>query len=179
AARVIVLPPQVVFEQLSANARSRNFDSASFESALVSAASANLGARKYALAAPEGLRSPGAADWLKQLQPLASRLARGAINDDAQNILSQFETLPDNYLLLVQFMRVKQGPGGSWNPYSGAIASGMSSTLLQAALISTRTGQVMWKNEVLERSEFSANSPRFAKSVDLLYSTLVAQGANQ
>ena len=65
---------------------------------------------------------------------------------------SKLAALPDDYLLLVQFVRVKQGPGGSWNPYSGAITSGMSTTSFQAALISTRTGQVAWKNEVLERT---------------------------
>jgi hypothetical protein len=178
-AKVIVLAPQVTFEQLSAGSHARNSDSASFESALTSAANASLGTRKYALVAPESLQNSSAGDWLKQLQPLTSRLARGVVNEDAQHILSQFGTLPDDYLILVQFMRVKQGPGGSWNPYSGAITSGMSSTLLQAALISTRTGQVIWKNEVLERSQFSADSPKFAKSVDLLYSTLVAKGANQ
>jgi hypothetical protein len=175
---VIILPPQVVFEQLSYNPRYQNFGGVSFESALTNAANANLGAQKYILVAPESLRDPNAIDQLKQLQPLVSRLARGAINDEAQHILSQLGTLPDDYLILVQFIRVKEGPGGSWNPNTGAITSQMSSTLVQAALISTRTGKVTWKNEAFDRKVYRADDPRFAKFVDLLYKTLGSGGGN-
>lgn len=177
---VIVLPPQVVTEQLTANSRGHNFGDVPFEPALTNAANANLTSRKYMVVTPESLQDPNAIGWLKQLEPLTSRLARGVINDEALQILAHFATLPEDHLILVQFMRVKMGPGWSPGMYgngTGATSS-MSSTLLQAALISTRTGQVVWKNEVLERSLFRADSPKFAKFVDLLYTTLGIQGGN-
>jgi hypothetical protein len=178
AVKVIILPPQVAFEQLTAYYRGHNFGGVSFEPALANAANANLTSRQYTVVTPESLQDTNAIDWLKQLQPLTSRLSRGVINDEAQQIFSHLGTLPENYLIFIQFMRVKEGPGGSWDPNTGAITSQMSSTLLQAALISTRTGQVLWKNDVLERSVFRADSPKFAKSVDLLYSTLSTKGGN-
>lgn len=178
-ASVIVLPPQVAYEQLSANSRGGYFGSGSFESTLTNAAHSNLSARNYALVAPESLQNPNAVDWLNQLQPLTSRLARGAINDEAQQILNRLATLPGDYLIYVQFMRVKQGPGGSWNPNTGAITSQMSSTLLQGALISTRTAQVTWKNEVFERKALRVDDSKFAKLVDLLYQTLGTNGGNR
>ena len=189
-AKVIMLPPHVVFEQLSpkphvgdalskvttvpGSGKPHVEDSGSvpFESALTNAANAQLNARGYTLVPPESLQAPNATDLLKQLEPLTSRLSRGAINDEGEHILSQLGTLPGDYLILVQFLKVREGPGGSWDAWSGAITSSMSSMLLQTALISTRTGKVTWKNEVLERKVFRADDPKFAKYVNSLYETL-------
>ncbi len=175
---VIVLPPQIVTERLSENSSTRDQGDESFETALKDAATTEISEHKYSLVTPEGLQNPDAVVWLKQLEPLTSRLARGAVNDDAQLILDHLRTLPREYLILVQFMRIKNAPGASYNAWSGAITSGMSSTLLQAALISTRTGQVVWKNEVLVRKLFPANDPRFAKSIETLYQTFGTAGGN-
>lgn len=176
---VIVLPPLVTYEQLSASSRGRYFSSGSFESALTNAARSNLSARNYTLVTPESLQNPNAVDWLNQLQSLTSRLARGAINDEAQQILDRLATLPGDYLIYVQFMRIKEGPGGSWNPNTGAITSQMSSTLVQVALISTRGGQVTWKNEVFERKALRVDDSKFTKLVNLLYQTLGTNGGNR
>jgi hypothetical protein len=172
-AKVIILPPQVVFEQSSANSHIQDDPNAApFGSVLTSTATSKLSLRKYTLVAPESLQNSDVGERLKQLQPLTSRLARGAINDEVKQALSQFAALPEDYLILVQFLRVDAGPGKSWNPLSGAITSSMSNTLLQAALISTRTGLVVWKNEVLERKLFRADDPKFAQTVDRLYGTI-------
>lgn len=176
---VIVLPPQVVTERLSENSSARNQGNESFETALRNAANAEISRHQYSMVAAESLQNPDAIVWLKQLEPLTSRLARGAINDDAQLILAHFKTLPQDYLILVQFMKIKSAPGASYDAWSGAITSGMSSTLLQAALISTRTGQVSWKNEVLVRKLFPATDPRFAKSIETLYQTFSTGGGNR
>ena len=112
SAKVVVFPPLVSVEQLQANARVHDLDSASFVSALQNAAKTNLTTRNFQLADSSGLLNSPEADLLKQLEPLTSRLARGSINDDAQQILGKLAARPDDYLLLVQFVRVKQGPGG-------------------------------------------------------------------
>lgn len=190
-ARVIMLPPHVVFEQLSSkphvgddlnkamsvpgSGKPHVDDSGSvpFESVLTNAANSELNARGYTLVTPESLQDPNAIDLLKQLQPLTSRLARGVINDEGQQILNKLGTLPRDYLIFVQFLKVREGPGGSWNAWSGSITSSMSSMLLQTALISTRTGKVTWKNEVLERKVFRADDPNFAKYVNSSYEALL------
>jgi hypothetical protein len=168
--KVVLLPPEVVFEQLT-NKPAPTQD-ATFESILTDTATANLKTHGYTAAPPDGLQQVDSSELLKQLQPLNSRLARGVINDDAQQILKYLAASPDDFLILVQHFAIKNGPGSSWNPYSGAITSSMSSTLLQVALISPKTGKVVWKNEVLERKLFRADDPKLTNIINLLYQTL-------
>jgi hypothetical protein len=159
-----------------------NFGGDPFRSALTNAANINLSIRRYTVVTPESLQDSNAIEWLKQLQPLTSRLARGAINDEAQQVFNHLATLPEEYLIFVQFMKVKESPpGGFHDPSSGVLMiPPMSSTLLQAALISTRTGRVVWKNEVLKWELYpAANSPKFAKSLHHLYSTLGTKGGSR
>jgi hypothetical protein len=169
-AKVLILPPEVVFE---------NFGGDSFRSALTNAANINLSMRKYTVITPDNLQDSNAIEWLKQLQPLSSRLARGAINDEAKQIFNHLATLPEEYLIFVQYMIVRTHPSGEFSDSSSGVTlmSSMSSTLLQAALISTRTGQIVWKNEVLKWELYpGANSPKFSKSLHHLYSTLGTKG---
>jgi hypothetical protein len=188
---VILLPPVVTAEVLSRGGqtggvagsllgtadygsrnRSRIPPPGSFEALLTDAAKTRLGARGYTLLTADGVQDASAADWLGQLEPMTSRLAHGAINDEARGILSHFATLPDAGFIFVQFMELQQGPGGSWNPNTGGITSAMASTLVRAALISTRTGEVVWKGEVFERKLYRPADAKFAKILDQLYLTL-------
>jgi hypothetical protein len=173
---VITLSPKVVLEQSTSTSHIQ--DVSAIESALGTHAISELKARQYTTVAPENLRNSDAIDCLKQLQPLSSRLARGAFNDEALQLLGHLATLPQDSLILVQFARIKEGPRGSWNPMNGAITSGMSSTLLQAALIATRTGQVVWKSELQERKVLTADDPKLEKDLRLLYKTLNNSGGN-
>lgn len=170
--KVIVLPPQVIFEEFTARTAGPAVGGGDFEPVLSAAASDHLTARNYVLVTPGSLENPDAADWLKQLQPLSSRLARGIVNDEARGILAHFAALPEDYLIFVQIMKLKKGPGSSWNPMTGQITTGMASTLLQAALISVRTGEVTWKSEQFERKVYRAGDPKLTKLLDLLYKSL-------
>jgi len=190
--KVIMLPPVVTVETLSRGGQTgglsgglfgtsavggarglpKNASPGSFEAVLMNAAKARLNGQGYTLLPIESVQDPSVSAWLGQLEPLTSRLAHGAINDDAQEILSRFATLPEGYLIFVQFMELKEGPGGSWNPNTGGITSAMSSTLVRAALISTRAGRVIWKGEDLERKLYRSDDAKFAKALDQLYSTL-------
>jgi len=158
---------------------SKSDPAGSFDEVLVSAAKAHLNEQGYTLLSLDDVQDPSVSDLLRQLEPLTNRLAHGAINDQAREVLNHLSTLPENYLVFVQFMEVKEGPGGSWNPNTGAITSAMFSTLVRAALISTRTGTVIWKDENLERKLFHTNDPKFGKFLDQIYSTLASQGGNQ
>jgi hypothetical protein len=179
APKVIVLPPDVILEQLSTRSGTREEGSSGLGSILTSAANEQITARKYTVLASADLHDLDVEAWLTQLQPFVYRLAQGAINDESRAILTHLKSLPSNYLIFVQVMHVKDGPGASWNSMTGAITSRMSSTQLQAALISTRTGQVIWKNESFNRKVFRTNDPKFAKFVDALYATLGNTGEGQ
>jgi hypothetical protein len=85
------------------------------------------------------------------LESLSSRLARGSVNDEAVQALAGFAAADERNTVLAQFLHVQTGPGNAWNPYTGAIASSASSTLLQCALLEAKTGKVLWKGEQLVR----------------------------
>lgn len=106
----------------------------------------------------------------RKLEPLESRLARGNINDEAVRALEGLAALDEQYAVLVQFLRLTTGPGRSWNSFTGAITSSTASTLIQAALVSGKTGTVMWKGERLIRNEvLSPTDAELGKALRLLY----------
>ena len=87
------------------------------------------------------------------VESLGSRLARGNVNEDAIGKLARLAASDEHYAILAQFLRVETGPGRSWDPNTGAIASSAASTLVQAALVSAKTGKVIWKGERLIRNK--------------------------
>lgn len=194
---VILLPPVVAAEALTrggqvggvagsflgtasygTKSRAKLPPPGSFEAVLTDSAKARLSARGYTLLTADAVQDAAAADWLAQLESMTGRLAHGAINEEARAILSHFAALPEARFIFVQFMEVQQGPGSSWNPNTGGITSAMDSTLVRAALISTRTGEVVWKSEVFERKMFRPVDAKFAKVLDQLFSTLGNGGGN-
>jgi hypothetical protein len=50
--------------------------------------------------------------------------------------------------VLIQHVRVRLGPGGSWDPNTGMITSAMNTTRMTAAILATTNGQVLWRNQV-------------------------------
>jgi hypothetical protein len=172
AQKVIVLPPQVSVDRLSAGSKSRDKGSAPFEPVLAQAAESHLQSQGYTLLDAANLSDPSLAGPVAQLQPLVSRLARGALSDETQPSLSRLAALPGDYLVFAQVMKVKEGPGASWNSFTGQITTAISSTVLQAALISPRTGRVLWKNEEMERKIFRPEDAHFARLLESLYTSL-------
>ena len=122
-----------------------------YEYILLNAAKSAVGPKTTPLD-PETL-GPSVMDACTRLEPLASRLARGNVNEEAAKDLASLAALDESYAVLVQFLRVETGPGSAWNTYTGAIASSAASTLIQAALVSGKTGKVIWKGERLIRSK--------------------------
>jgi hypothetical protein len=108
-------------------------------------------------------------ETVEKLRELASRMARGNINEEAKEQLARLSEMDEGYMILVQYFRLKTGPGGSWNPNTGAITSSVASTLLQAALVSCKSGEVLWKSEQFVRKALKPTSNEFHKLLDLLY----------
>jgi hypothetical protein len=175
--KVILLESDVQFENITGRAGANTIESdrSLFATRLVAAARSEIEARVLELM-PEGscVELLGSDDCARLIQ-LSSRLARGHVNQEARDILTRMSPASGELALLLQFMRVKAGPGGSWNPFSGAITSSMSSTLLQSALISTTSADVLWNAEVFVRKTFGPKSGDFKASLALLYRTLTVK----
>lgn len=174
----VLLPPVVATDMVSYRTQLQTTGNSSFEEHLGNAAKDHLRSLGHPILALNNLSDVAAADLIKQLEPLTSRLARGAINDEAQSILTRLAALPRHYVIAVAYMQIKNGPGRSWNSMTGAITSAMSSTLVQSALISTATGKILWKNEQFERRTYRPDESKFEKILDQLYSTLGNGGGN-
>jgi len=175
--QVIILEPLVQFEDVRGGSivPKGASDDQAFGNRLLAAARSEMEIRKLGIVKPESFPDLIVGDECARLQRMASRLARGNITEEATEIMKRLASVNDRYAVLVQFMRVKAGPGGSWNPNTGSITSAINSTLLQTALIGCRTGLVHWKNEVFVRKTFRPDSPEFTKNLGLLYQTPAAK----
>jgi len=71
--------------------------------------------------------------------------------------------------LLVNYVKVKVGSAGTWNPNSGAITSSNSKSTLHAALIQCTTGKALWMDKVLLRELPILSSQRFSDALKLLF----------
>lgn len=141
-----------------------------YEFHLLSAAKRGVGT-KLPLVELENL-DPAAIEACKHLQALASRVARGNINEEVKGVLNQLAALDEEYIVFVHFFRLKTGPGRSWDPNTGAITSAVASTLMQSALVSCKTQKVIWTGEQFLRKALKPTSPEFEKSLVLLYQDL-------
>ena len=102
-----------------------------------------------------------------KLDPLASRLARGDVNEEAIGDLARLSAFDEQYAVLVQFLRLKTGS----HPEVGLIGNPerVASTLVQAALLFGKTGKVIWKGERLVRKNLKPTDADFGKALTLLY----------
>ena len=114
---------------------------------------ARLGVGSKAIPLDPDTLEPSVVEACTKLDPLASRLARGNVNEEAMSALASLAALDEHYAILVQFFRLETGPGRSWDPNTGAITSSTDSTLIQSALVSGKTGKVIWKGERLIRNK--------------------------
>jgi hypothetical protein len=167
--KILLLKPTMQFEDVRSDGLAPTQATLDFEyeTKLLDAAKEAIGTKLPVVESEKVDLAEGEA--CRRLQALASRVARGNINEEAKDALSRLAALDEEQLVLVQFFRLKVGPGGSWNPNTGAITSAVQSTLMQAALISCKTGTVVWKGEQFLRKALAPTNPKFQKSLALLY----------
>jgi len=74
---------------------------------------------------------------------------------ERDRVLTQFRIVKemlDADAVLVQLLDVKAGTAATWDPVaSGAVTSGTSTSDLQAGLVDTATGEIVWKRQVFFR----------------------------
>jgi len=163
---VVLLKPAIRFDEIPAGARS-DFgikvptvsrgkkevlgNEEDYQRLLIDAARNAAGWKATLLDA--GTLGASIAETCEGLEALGSRLARGNVNEDAIGKLARLAASDEHYAILAQFLRVERGPGRSWDPNTGAIGSSTDSTLVQAALVSAKSGKVIWKGERLIRNK--------------------------
>lgn len=97
----------------------------------------------------------------QELSGLAKKLALGQLDDYAYQILKKLSAPNKNIYVLSHELYAKTGPGGSWDPYSGAISSTSSVARYRISLIDCQTGEVIWKNEKYIRKIPDYKSTKF------------------
>jgi len=103
----------------------------------------------------------------------ANRLTRAHPDPAALQLVRELGTPGQPVVVLAQFLRVKRGPSGTWDPNSGAITSNGSSSQFRATLLDCQTGRVLWQNSVELRKVPVVDSGDFKKAMSLLYSTII------
>jgi hypothetical protein len=173
--RILVISPLLRFESVQTEAvlPPSEYYGQAFEQQLIAWAKKEATARAFEVAEPASPDVVPAASACEQLTAQSNKLARGIVADEAKPSLDSIASVNANYAVLVQYLRVKIGPGGSWNSYTGEITSTMSNMLIDAALVSSRDGRVLWKNEVLLRNLAMPNSKEFMQSLSLIYKTFI------
>lgn len=168
---ILVLQPLLKFEQLHDETviDPSKFDGPTLISSLDTSSKNAVAKSKFRVAVNENLNSSECGELCSRLGLLSSRLSIGQINDEAKTMLQQLSSIDPDLAILSLYLHVKVGPGGYWNPNSGAIRSSMSSSHFQICLIHCGTGQVLWKNEVLLRKIPKVDDSKYAESLRLLY----------
>lgn len=174
--RVLVLTPKVVFEDARTEAPldSTANGGPGLVTALTDKAIATLKAKHIPEAAyvSGGNLSVEQKALAEQASALANRLVRENPDPEAIRFIQGLAATNESVAVLVQYVRVKVGPSGGWDPIYGAITSGASSSHFRAALLDCQTGRRLWESSVLLRELPDSNSSDFNKVLKNLYSTL-------
>lgn len=82
-------------------------------------------------------------------------------------LLQKLKKISDASIACVQLLRVKVGSGPMWDPVSGQVRPGTSSSDVRIVLISLFTGEHLWANEVFVRS-LPSDKP-FSNALEMLF----------
>lgn len=175
--RVRVLTPKVVYEDARTEAplAASAFGGAGLEVALVAKALSALAPKGFAQVVSCADVSDLSEEQMtiaEQAGELSNRLFRAHPDPRVLALLRGLAEVDQPVAVLAQYVRVKVGPRGTWDPNTGAITSSASSTVFRAALFDCQTGGRLWDNVVLLRRLPDPDNKDYDKVMELLYSTL-------
>lgn len=130
---------------------------------LVRTASEALTAKGYKV------QRPGDVSLASELSAESDELLRAAKLATALEKLEALGKALSVDAVLVQFFKIKIGPGRSWDPNSGAITVAMNSGHLRVAILDTRDGHVLWQNSVYLREILRVDRKNYRRAIDSLY----------
>ena len=168
---VIVLKPAIRFQQVQDESEMAVPPEAraAFEVKLLGAAVRAVEGSGQAMAS-----LPADAETAATLAPLVAagpRLARGLPRDDALAAMRRLAAASRDSAVLAHSLEASVGSGGTWNPYSGAITSSMSRTVIRAALVRCSSGEVLWSQQVQLRDLPSVASTGLDETLTALYAS--------
>ncbi len=177
---ILILKPNLRIEQIQDE---KILDPADYQGELIEStiggeAKTVLNENGYAVGDQSALDTAPLADLSEQLKMKSFILVQGTIDEDSRKVLNEISSVNSDYAVLLNTMHVKVGPGTHWDPFSGSIASSMSSTRLQAVLISPGTGQILWRNDILLRKLPKIDDNQFIEAIELLYKTFPTKKEN-
>ena len=128
---------------------------------VVTSGDSNLSAEQHTLAEQASLES--------------NHLVRANPSPQVIKYIQGLASTNESVAVLAQYVRIKVGPHGTWDPNSGAITSGASTSYFRATLLEAQTGRRLWGNSVLLREVAKPNNSNFKTTGSLLFSNLNLQ----
>lgn len=101
---------------------------------------------------------------------------RSRFNVETDDFFNQMDEALNGTCVLLLKTDIYLGPGGWWDPNSGAIRSGMNRTLIKARIIDTSTRAVIWKNQVQYRDRPEIESENFEEAINMVFDNLKCDG---
>ena len=168
---ILVLPPVLTYENLQNEQRlsAAEFGGPAIEKILFNSAKSVVISRNLSVVELAAIKETNERETFSKIRPIIPNLSQGVIDGNASSILTDFYSRTNNQVILVNYLRVKVGTSGGWNPNSGAITSSDSKSVFYAALIQGDTGQILWRNQVLLREIPKLKNPLFSDSLKLLF----------
>jgi len=100
------------------------------------------------------------------------KLFRSQFNKETNNFLDEMNVILNGTCVLFIKTDIYLGPGGWWDPNSGAIRSSMNRTLIKARILDTSSKEVIWKNEVQYRERPDIESKGFQEAISMVFNNL-------
>jgi hypothetical protein len=170
---VIVLRPVATFSDYETDAElpPDQLEAESYCTVLDTAIQQELEKRGMPVASRTTAAGPEVEASLRTLHGHVSKMARGLIGDDGRQALTAAlaATNSEDVLVFAQYMRARVGDHGRWKAGYGILTPQMATITIQAALISARTGQVLWQGQVFLRDLPKPQTPKFNTLVSQLY----------
>jgi hypothetical protein len=172
---LVVLQPRLVYESAGEEnpLSGALYGCEDLAADLVQSAVAGLEGRSGRVVADKSYQTgtPDLARLAGELSAGSDQLLRAAPPAGLLAELRAFGGGETNTAVLVQCLKTKIGPRGSWDPNTGAITSTMHSGHLRAAILDCQTGRALWRNEFYLREIPRVESKHYRQAVNSLYRT--------
>lgn len=173
SARVLLLPPLASFETVSTEAPLPNtiYGGVEARSMMVAAAATHLAEFGIQPIDPETeplANNASMVDLVARLGEESAVLTRAYKDKSALvPLLRDVRDISDAHFMYVQTLKVKVGSSASYDPNTGAMAQGTSSSAVKAVLISLPDAEQVWSNESMAR--YLPSDGKFETAVNMLY----------
>jgi len=168
---VLVLDPVIMYERIDDEQplSSVAFGGEVIQDNLFLAAKHAVRSGKLKAIEPKSIDEADESELLEKIAPMIPKLSYGVMEEKTTSLMKSIYSDSNPRAILVNYVRVKVGSGGSWNPNSGAITSSNSKSIFNAALIQGNTAQCIWRRQVFLRNIPNLADEKYFEALTLLY----------